>query len=143
MLKRLAILAAISAFMAVCASGQPNKTSGDKDMPPGNHLPATGSIDSHDNYTHPEQIPQKSSDEAFSWHTAIKRPEWWAIGVALGTMMLIFWQSKATADAAKAALLQANHIVTSKRARMVAEAGDAGIPPEIKGATGIRWTEFL
>jgi hypothetical protein len=81
MLKRLAILAAISAFMAVCASGQPNKTSGDKDMPPGNHPPATGSIDSHDNYTHPEQIPQKSSDEAFSWHTAIKRPEWWAIGL--------------------------------------------------------------
>jgi hypothetical protein len=140
--KRLVMLATVSALMAVCMSGQPNKTSDDKDKPPGNHQPATVSVDSDDNYTHPQQIPQKSSDEVFSWHTAVKRPEWWAIGIALGTMILILWQSKATADTAKAALLQVNHIVTSERAWMVAEVGDAGIPPEVEGATGIRWTEF-
>ena len=142
MLKKLAMLAAISALIAVHVFGQPNKTSGDKDKPPSNDLPATVSVDSYANYTHPQQTPPKSTDEAFSLHTAIKRPEWWAIGIALGTMILIFWQSNATADAAKAALLQANHLVTSERAWMVAEAGDAGIPPEIEGATGIRWTEF-
>ena len=37
---------------------------------------------------------------------------------------------------------QTDHIVTSERAWMIAEPGDARIPPEIEGATGIRWTEF-
>jgi hypothetical protein len=142
MLKRLTIFAAIAAFMAVYALGQSNKTSGDKDKPHGNHLPSTISVDSHDDYTHPQQTPPKPIDETFSLHTAIKKPEWWAIAVALGTMILIFWQSKATADAAKAALLQANHILTSERAWMIAEPGDAAIPPEVEGATGIRWTGF-
>jgi hypothetical protein len=142
MMKRLAILAAISAMTIVYMHAQPNRTSGDKDTPPDHHIPSTVSVDSHDNYTYPQQTPPKSTDEAFSLQKAIQRPEWWAIGVALGTMILIYWQSKATADAAKAALLQANHIVTSERAWMIAEAGDAGIPAEIEGATGIRWTEF-
>lgn len=142
MLIRLAILAAAPALMAVFVLDQPNRTGGDKDKRPDNHLPATVSVDSHDNYTYPQQTPPKSTDESFGWQKAFQRPEWWAIGVAVGTMILIYWQSRATAEAAKAALLQANHIVTSERAWMIAEGGDAGIPPEVEGATGIRWTEF-
>ena len=141
-MKRLAILAAISAMTIVYMHAQPNRTSGDKDTPPDHHIPTTVSVDSHDKYTYPQQTPPKSTDEAFSLQKAIQRPDWWAIGVALGTMMLIYWQSKAAAGASKAALLQANHIVTSERAWMIAEAGDAGIPAEIESATGIRWTEF-
>ena len=123
MLKRLAILAVISAPMAVYVLGQPNKISGDKDKTPGNIYQPLYRLTPTTITPIPSKHPSKSTDEAFSLHTAIKRPEWWAIGIALGTLILISWQSKATADAAKAALLQANHIVTSERAWMVAEAG--------------------
>jgi len=77
----------------------------------------------------------------------------WPEGITLWTVMLtmlvIGWQSwetrraaDAASSAAQAALLQADHMITSERAWMIAEAEDAHIPPEIEGATGIRWTGF-
>lgn len=98
------------------------------------------------------QVSQSTSNEKTAykepphWYAS---PEWWLVILGFPILAFIGWQTKetrkaaeATRDAAKAALLQANHTVTSERAWMIAEAGDAGMPPEIEGATGIRWTEF-
>ena len=129
MLKRLAIVASISALMAVCMSGQPNKAGNDKNGPPNKPQPPPPTVGagSHDNYYNSYNAPAKSDDEPFRWHTAIKRPEWWAIGIAIGTLGLIYWQARetrraaiATRDAAEAALLNAEALVNSERAWLVA-----------------------
>jgi hypothetical protein len=92
---------------------------------------------------------RESTPKPEGWHKLITWPEGitaWLIMLTLGAIVWQAWETRkaaeATRDAAKAALLQANHTVTSERAWLIAEAGDAGIPPEIEGATGIRWTEF-
>jgi hypothetical protein len=97
MLKRLALFAAISVLMVVHVIGQPNRTKDGQDKPPVSHQPTTVSIDPNDNHSGPQKTPQNSGDEGFNLRGAIKRPEWWATAIALGTMFLIFWQSKATA----------------------------------------------
>jgi hypothetical protein len=43
MLKRLAMLAAISAIMTVYVLGQPNRASGDEDKPPNTRVSVCGS----------------------------------------------------------------------------------------------------
>jgi hypothetical protein len=53
----------------------------------------------------------------------LARPEWWAVGIGLATLMLILWQSWATQMAARAALKQANYLVASERARILFEVG--------------------
>ena len=108
-------------LLAVSMSGQPNQTPKDKGAISDNHHPATVSIDSHDSYGYPQEASTKPKDESLSWDAAIKRPEWWAIVIALGTLGLIWWQARATAKAAEATLKQANHVVASERAWVMVE----------------------
>lgn len=115
MLKKWAILA-VTTFAAIGVSGQPNKASSDKDNPANNVQPSTVTLDSHDHYTYAQQAPAKPNDEPFQWHAAVKRPEWWAVGIAIGTLILIYWQAKETRKAAEAANKQASHTAASERA---------------------------
>jgi hypothetical protein len=134
MLKSLAVVTVL-VFFAIGVSGQPNQTSKDKSAIPDNHHPAAVSNDS-------QEAAAKSNDEPFRWNTAIKRPEWWAIGIALATLGLIFWQAKETRKAAKAALLQANHISASERAWLVissANREDQTIPPSTSAVPLYWW----
>ena len=93
--------------------------------------------------------PQEKSEEQKAKEASLDslyRRYMWAtiigvVGGLIGVVVLIC-QTIATRTSAEAALRQANHIITSERAWMVAEPGDANIPPEIEGATGVRWTEF-
>jgi hypothetical protein len=98
-MKSLAVVAVL-VFLAIGMSGQPDQTSKDKSAVPDNHHPRPVLDDSHDSYTYSQETPAKSNNESFHWNAAIKRPEWWAVGIALATLGLIFWQAKATAKAA-------------------------------------------
>ncbi len=74
----------------------------------------------------------------------LERPEWWLVGVGIITCGVIIWQScetrkaaQAAKNSADAALKQANHIVTSERAWIIANldtapsAVDADVPVKI------------
>jgi hypothetical protein len=91
----------------------------------------------------------KDAYEPPIWAKYVTWPEGVGAWAVILTLLAIAWQSaethaaaRATQDSVRAAEKQTEHIITSERAWMIAEAGDAGIPPEIEGATGIRWTEF-
>jgi hypothetical protein len=81
--------------------------------------------------------------ESWSWHDKVA---WGASLLLLLVAAVTLWwfiiQTIATKKAAEASLAQTNHIITSERAWMIAAPEDAVIPPEVQGATGVRWTEF-
>jgi hypothetical protein len=148
MLKRLLIASGFAALMVTCMSGQQD-VGGDKNGLPRKGQPPTVVANSQNDYCNALDAPANPAGEPFQWHIAVKQADWWLFFAAMATLLVIIWQTiqtrraaEATRDAAKAALLQANHTVTSERAWMIAEPGDAGIPPEIEGSTGIRWTDF-
>jgi hypothetical protein len=102
MLKRLAILAAVSALMAVCAPGQPNKTGSGKNQPSSKgQLPPT-TIYTYDAQCCTTQAAQKANEEPSRWYTHLERPDWWLLLAAIGTLIVIGRQTIQTRRAADA-----------------------------------------
>jgi hypothetical protein len=61
------------------------------------------------------------------WYTS---PEWWLCILGLPTLIFIGWQAKAASNAAQATLKQADHIVSSERAWMIASMDNPIIPTD-------------
>lgn len=140
-MKPVFILAIVLAFLIYLAPRGYSQNSPTDDQKESQNQPASpsGQIHAKTKTKAPKQEPPQ-------WYES---PEWILVIVGFVTAFVIGWQSwearkaaEASREAANAALRQANHIVTSERAWMIAEPGDVNIPPEIEGATGIRWTEF-
>jgi hypothetical protein len=130
MLKRLLIASGFATFMVICMSGQ-QVVGSVKSGPPGKAQPSAVASNCQTDHCNALDAPTRSAGEPLQWHTAVKQPDWWLFFAAIATLLVIIWQTiqtrraaEATRDAAKAALLQANHMVTSERAWMIAEPAD-------------------
>src|SRR5271165_4264766 len=127
MLKGLAIVTMCLIFTRGM-SGQPNEAPGNKQAIPDQFHPPSASIDSHNTYNSTQQACANAEDEPPHWYTPFKRPEWWLLMAAFLTLWVIGRQThftrlaaEATKEAAKAALVQANHLVASERAWIMAD----------------------
>ncbi len=145
MLKRLAILVIIGAF-AVEAMPAHNQVSGKRSASQerANQTPpsATAPIINNQATTYYER---DRKDGLHGWHKFVTWPEGITAWLIMLTLGAIVWQAIATARAANAALMQANHLAASERAWVtvmpyiwspdfypVWEHGDP-IPPDPKG----------
>ena len=118
MLKRLAILA-ITAWFAVCVSGQPNKTSGQKQSVGQNVNPAPISTNSVDKEANGQANQSKADAYPKRWYTALERPDWWLVLAAFCTLGVISWQSVETRKAAQGA--KENAIATNTQIQLMRE----------------------
>jgi len=72
---------------------------------------------------------QSARPESPHWY---QRPEWWLCIFAVPSLGLIWWQAKATANAAKAALLNAQAVINAERPWIIVEFEDiTGVPSTI------------
>jgi hypothetical protein len=71
---------------------------------------------------------QEGFKRAPSWY---KQPEWWLCILGVPTLGFVAWQTWSTASAAKAALLNAQALINSERAWIMAELSSYGKDPEI------------
>lgn len=101
MLKRLAILA-ITAFMAVSVSGQPNQAANTKQGESKHDQPGTSSANTNDKQNNSQADQPKPGSNPPKWYAAVKRPEWWLVIAAFSTLAVVIWQSIATTSATKA-----------------------------------------
>jgi hypothetical protein len=102
MLQRLAILA-ISAFVVVSVSSQPNNTSGHELQPAKQGSPAVATPDSQNKQASGQTDQAKPDTNPPKYYKAINPPEWWLVGIAFFTGCGVFWQSWETRKSANAA----------------------------------------
>lgn len=91
-------------------------------------------------YQHPVCTTTQSSCPPW-WHPLIAWPEGITVWVILLTLIVIGWQSLETRNAARAALVQANHMVSSDRAWLIIrpEMKDY-IPSDYEKQPAIKWS---
>src|SRR5882757_1042310 len=117
MLKNLAILCVLASGV----SGKPNDASSNKNNIPGKQPPAPVTTYTYDSNCCTTQASQKSDEKPHRWYTPLERPDWWILIAAVGTLIVIGWQTVQTRKAADAALLNAKALVDSERPWLIAE----------------------
>lgn len=151
MRKYLAILVvALFAIEAMPAHNQVSSKRAAHQSQQSAQQPSTPTIAPITNNQATTHYQQQSGSKPKGWHKLITWPEGITAWLIMLTLGAIIWQAcetrkaaEAARDAAKAALLQANHMVTSERAWMIAQPCNPNIPPEIEGmTTGIRHVGF-
>ena len=132
MLKCLMILA-IAAVAAVAVSAQSDKTASHDKQDPKKKSPST--VVFQNNYYEPPTQAQKANPSPPNWYEPLEKPEWWLVAIAALTGGAICWQSietkraaRAAEKAARASLLQADHMTASERAWMIAKIDKPVIP---------------
>jgi hypothetical protein len=97
--KRAAIATAILCIFAIYVACKPNQAA-DQKTTSAPEKTTTAITTEH------EQSPTKASDNSNSnppkWCAALKRPEWWLVGVGVITFIILAWQSVETRIAAEA-----------------------------------------
>jgi len=127
MLRRIAILA-IATFMAVCVSGQPDKTPDQNQQPAKQGQPAVVTANSPNERSNGQTHQPQGSPDSPKWYAALERPDWWVVGLAFLTACVICWQSWETRKAARGAeraadatLAQTQLMRDKERARLIVE----------------------
>jgi hypothetical protein len=64
---------------------------------------------------------QPAQNQSPHWYTPLKRPEWWLVILAIPTLIFVGWQARETARSAKAAQGNAEALINSERAWVIAE----------------------
>jgi hypothetical protein len=90
---------------------------------PGNGAPSVSFVNNETSYPN-----TGAKQEPLSWY---KQPEWWLCIFGVPTLGFVAWQTRATASAAKAALLNAQALINSERAWIMADLCSYGKDPEI------------
>jgi hypothetical protein len=121
MLKRLALFAFLFGALLYCASQEKERSSLSKVQEQSQTAPSISPV--HNETSTPNQ--QCSCAETPPWW---KRPEWWLCILGVPTLWFVGWQARETRKAAQAsevavavALKQAEHMVNSERAWVMAE----------------------
>jgi hypothetical protein len=101
MLKRLAVMA-VTAFVAIGVSGQPNKGADSKqnksEQQPTSLLHAVGECPPANNTTYHEAKPDSDPPK---WYAPLERPEGWAVIVGLLTLGAVCYQALLSRDTAR------------------------------------------
>jgi hypothetical protein len=98
----LAVLIAELLVVAVNVSGQPNQAANDKHKQTQERNAIAGAPETQQNASAAKQGNGDSNGKPSKWYTAIERPEWLLTVAAFLTLVVVTWQSVATARATKA-----------------------------------------
>jgi hypothetical protein len=118
MLKCLAVLGLLAA-VAPIVSGQPNKTTDQKQETTKQSQPAALPTDSKDKQASGQTDQPEAGADSPKWYTPFERPDWWLVIVAALTGGVICWQSVETRKAAQGAFLNAQAVINAERPWML------------------------
>jgi hypothetical protein len=142
MLNRLAILACFA--IAVNVSCQPNKTARDENQPTKQSQPTVTAADGKDKQSTSYTNQPKASGNAPAGNASFKRSRWWSdsnwwlVIAAFATGGVVAWQAWGTKKAADAALLNAQAVINTERAKLLFEFERIFISEDIGGRTAFR-----
>jgi len=138
MLKGLAILA-IAAVMAVCVSGQPNKTP-NPNQQPGQPEQANAAKPTPTQQSETGNDKGKPDTNSPEWYAPLKRPDWWLVIVGFGTLIIVGWQTlilgRSVAVAQKSAETtgqQVEFFINAERAKMTIDITDSRRSFRVRG----------
>lgn len=98
----LAVLAVELLVVAVHVSGQPNHAADEKQKPTQEHSQTSVARDAPDHYGSADERQRTGDAKPPKWYASIKWAEWLLVVAAFLTLVVVGWQSRATARATKA-----------------------------------------